>query len=88
MWPSCQRNSFVRKNGFVSVASHRTTEHHWFSRIGRSRCDRTHLAMNGVMMDSLVGRTASRSSNSSWPASDTHATSGSNPSTMSFSRSR
>jgi hypothetical protein len=78
----------VRKNGFVSVASHRTTEHHWFTRIGRSRWLRTHPLMYGVMIDSEVGRTASRSSSSFVPASVTHATSGSNPSTISFSRSR
>jgi len=35
-----------------------TTLHHWLSLIGRSRCDWTHLAYEGYMTVSLVGRTA------------------------------
>ncbi len=36
VWPSCQRNSDVRRNGRVRI-SHRMTLHHWLHISGRSR---------------------------------------------------
>src|SRR5499426_2084311 len=58
VWPSCQRNSVVRRNGRVTF-SHRTTFAHWLMRIGRSRHDCTHLAYMVPMIASDVGRTTS-----------------------------
>ena len=84
VWPSCQRNSLVRRNGRVAF-SQRMTEHHWLYFIGRSRHVCTHLAYIVQKMVSEVGRTARRSCNFSVPPCVTHATSGAKPSTCSAS---
>jgi hypothetical protein len=87
VWPSCQRNSVVRRNGRVTF-SQRTMLAHWLIITGRSRQERTHFASIGQMMASEVGRMASGSSSSSPPPTVTQAHSGEKPSTCSFSRSR
>jgi hypothetical protein len=87
VWPSCQRNSVVRRNGRVTF-SQRTTLHHWLRSIGRSRHDFTHFAYIEQIMASEVGRIASGSSSSSPPPMVTQAHSGEKPSTCSFSFSR
>ena len=43
VWPSCQRNSAVRRKTRGRI-SHRTTFAHWLIKIGRSRYDCTHFA--------------------------------------------
>ena len=85
--PSCQRNSVVRRN-IRGRISQRTTLAHWFSSIGRSRCELIHLAIISPMTVSDVGRTTSGSSSSLPPAWVTTASSGANPSTCSASRRR
>ena len=55
VWPSCQRNSVVRRNSRVTF-SQRTTLAHWLMRIGRSRHDCIHFAYIVPMMASEVGR--------------------------------
>ena len=61
VWPSCHRNSVVRRNIRVR-SSQRTTLAHWLMRIGRSRYDCTQRANVAPMIVSLVGRTMSGSS--------------------------
>ena len=58
VWPSCQRNSVVRRNSAVRF-SQRTTFAHWLISTGRSRQDWIHLAYIVPMIVSEVGRTAS-----------------------------
>ena len=87
VWPSCQRNSVVRRN-IRGRSSQRTTFAHWLSSMGRSRCELIHLAMNSPMTVSEVGRTMSGSSSGLPPAWVTTASSGANPSTCSASRCR
>ena len=77
----------VRRNGRVTF-SQRTTLAHWFRSTGRSRHDCTHFAYIEQIKASEVGRMASGSSSSSPPPIVTHAHSGENPSTCSFSFSR
>ena len=48
VWPSCQRNSRVRKNSFVALVSQRTMLHHWLILSGKSRQLRIHLLNSGV----------------------------------------
>src|SRR5438445_113579 len=55
VWPSCQRNSVVRRN-MRGRSSHRTTFAHWFKHNGRSRYDCTHLPRYSPITVSLVGR--------------------------------
>ena len=54
MWPSCQRNSVVRRNIRVRN-SQRTTLAHWLIRIGKSRYDCTQRAKVAPLIVSLVG---------------------------------
>ena len=65
-----------------------TILHHWFTLIGRSRCDCTHLANVGYITVSEVGRMATGSANSDWPLFVTQATSGAKSAICSFSFSR
>ncbi len=51
-----------------------TTLHHWFSRIGRSLYDWIHLAKDGYITVSLVGRMAMCSDSSESPDFVTQAT--------------
>ena len=85
VWPSCQRNSRVRRKGVGCLNSQRTTEFHWLSSSGRSRCERIHPWKAGYMIVSDVGRIAIGCSISPSPDLVTHATSGAKPSTCSFS---
>src|ERR1035438_5405441 len=55
VWPSCQRNSVVRRNMRVR-SSQRMMLAHWFTSIGRSRQLLIHLAKKWPMMVSDVGR--------------------------------
>ena len=87
VWPSCQRNSLVRRKGRV-VFSQRMTEHHWLYLMGRSRQVCTHFEYMVQKIVSLVGRTARRSWSFSVPPWVTQATSGAKPSTCSASLSR
>ena len=86
VWPSCQRNSLVRRNGRV-LFSQRITLHHWLYFMGKSRQLPTHLEYMAQKMVSLVGRTAKRSCSFSPPPCVTQATSGAKPSTCSASLS-
>jgi hypothetical protein len=43
-YPSCHKNSLVRRKGWGFLNSQRTTEFHWLRRRGRSRWLRIHLA--------------------------------------------
>ena len=61
VWPSCQRNSAVRRNSRVRI-SQRTTLHHWLHRMGRSRQEWIQFLYVFQMMVSEVGRTMSSSS--------------------------
>ncbi len=54
VWPSCHRNSIVRRNGRVRF-SQRITFAHWLMRIGRSRYDCTQSAYIVPIID-LGGR--------------------------------
>ena len=87
VWPSCQRNSLVRRNS-RGRSSHRTTLAHWFTSSGRSRWLCTHLEKKWLITVSLVGRTTSGSSSSFPPAWVTTASSGAKPSTCSASSFR
>ena len=84
VWPSCQRNSAVRRKGRVTI-SQRSTFAHWLMSTGRSRYDSIHFAYIEPMMASLVGRMARRSSSSLFPPCVTQATCGAKPSTCSAS---
>ena len=66
VWPSCHRNSLVRRKGRV-LFSQRITLHHWLYFMGRSRQELTHLEYMAQKMVSLVGRMASRSCSFSLP---------------------
>ena len=79
--PSCHRNSVVRRN-IRGRISQRTTLAHWFSSMGRSRCELIHLDIISPMIVSEVGRTTSGSSSSLPPAWVTTASSGANPSNV------
>ena len=87
VWPSCQRNSVVRRNT-RGRSSQRTTLAHWLISSGRSRYDPIHFEYISPMTVSEVGRTTSGSASSSPPAWVTTASSGEKPSTWSASRSR
>mmetsp|Transcript_9139 Transcript_9139/g.26677 ORF Transcript_9139/g.26677 Transcript_9139/m.26677 type:complete len:309 (+) Transcript_9139:454-1380(+) len=63
VWPSCQRNSALRRNGRVRI-SQRTTLAHWLSFSGRSRCELIHWPNMCQIMVSEVGRTMRGSSSS------------------------
>ena len=67
VWPSCHRNSVVRRKKRV-LRSHRCTLHHWFSSSGKSRQELTQLAMQWFTMASEVGRTTRGSPSSFSPA--------------------
>jgi hypothetical protein len=43
-YPSCHKNSLVRRKGWGFLNSQRTTEFHWLRRRGRSRWLRIHFA--------------------------------------------
>src|SRR5208337_3806732 len=79
VWPSCQRNSLVRRNSLVAFVSHLTTLHHWLILRGKSRQLRIHLLKVAYIMVSLVGLTASFSSSGVSPPIVIHATSGVKP---------
>src|SRR5215218_904310 len=87
VWPSCQRNSVVRRNS-RGRSSQRTTLAHWLSSRGRSRWDWIHLANRWLTTVSEVGRTTSGSASFSPPPWVTTASSGENPSTCCCSFSR
>ena len=82
--PSCHRNSLERKNGLVSF-SHLITLHHWLYTNGKSLHEFNHFEYRVENIVSDVGLTHNFSSSSSSPPIVTHATSGANPSTWSFS---
>mmetsp|Transcript_7164 Transcript_7164/g.25558 ORF Transcript_7164/g.25558 Transcript_7164/m.25558 type:complete len:247 (-) Transcript_7164:298-1038(-) len=86
-WPSCHRNSRVRRKGVGCLNSHRTMLVHWLSLRGKSRWLRIHLAYAGYMMVSDVGRMAMGSASSDCPLRVTHATSAAKPSRWSSSAS-
>src|SRR5208283_69949 len=85
VWPSCQRNSLVRRKSRVDFVSHRTMLHHWLIFIGRSRQLRIHLEKVAYIIVSLVGLIATFSSSSVSPPWLIHATSGVKPAKCSAS---
>ena len=56
VWPSCHRNSPVRRKSRVR-SSQRITFAHWFNSIGRSRYESIHFLKKWPMIVSEVGRT-------------------------------
>ena len=61
VWPSCHRNSAVRRNGRVRI-SHRITLHHWLHIRGRSRHECIQFLYVFQIIVSEVGRIISSSS--------------------------
>src|SRR3989338_9959132 len=80
VWPSCQRNSRVLRNGFACLNSHLTTEFHWLSNNGRALQLLIHFAKLSILTVSDVGLIASLSFSWLFPPWVTHATSGVKPS--------
>jgi len=67
-------NKTLPKSYFITMRQLTTTLHHWLSLMGKSRCDWTHLAYDGYITVSLVGRMAMGSARSVCPERVTHAT--------------
>src|SRR4030067_2283233 len=59
VFPSCQRNSLVRRKSLVALVSHLTMLHHWLILTGKSLQLRIHLAKVAYIIVSDVGLMAS-----------------------------